>query len=155
MKSVFRSLVANQGNDSNILRQEGWRDLWCLKMHERFKLLLWKVLWDIIPTKCKIAKRVGSGSSAEEELQCPLCGAGTEKFHHLLLMCPYSRVIWSESQCQINIAAFGSGSVGDWIQKILHPHQRIRIPLEEQHLFQLYTMNAIDLLWCCTKPCGS
>lgn len=45
--------------------------------------------------------------------------------------------------------AFGNSTVGDWVHKILHPHQRIGIPLQDQHLFQLFTVNAIDLLWSC------
>lgn len=42
---------------------------------------------------------------------------------------------------------FGEGSVAAWVQTILHPHQSIGIPLEEQHFFQSYAANAIDLTW--------
>lgn len=44
---------------------------------------------------------------------------------------------------------FSNGSVGDWIKKILHPQQRIGIPIKAQHLFQLFGVNAIDMLWSC------
>ncbi|KAB1219644.1 hypothetical protein CJ030_MR3G011096 [Morella rubra] len=43
--------------------------------------------------------------------------------------------------------AFGDGSVVNWVPKILHPHQLIGIPLEHQHLFQIFVANAMDLLW--------
>lgn len=82
-------------------------------MHGRFKLLLWKVLWDIIPIKCKLVEHFGREDTLEDELQCTLCGAGMKTLHHLLHICPYNRVIWSESKWQINIVAFGGGLVGD------------------------------------------
>lgn len=118
-------------------------------MHEHLKLLLWKVTWEILPTKWNAAERVCSHVPSEEELLCSLCGEGMETFHHLLFFCPYSRGIWSELPWQINIAGFGIGSVGDWVSKVIHPHQHIGIPLEEQLFFQLYAANAIDMLWHC------
>lgn len=76
-----------------------------------------------------------------------LCGEHAESLHHLLLFCPYSRSVWNESPWQLNIVAFGTGSVEDWIRSILHPHQSIGIPMEDQHLFQFFAANAIDLVW--------
>lgn len=45
--------------------------------------------------------------------------------------------------------AFRNDSVIGWVKKILHPHQQIGIPIEEQHLFQLFAVNAIDMTWSC------
>lgn len=36
-----------------------WKYLWRLRIHKRLKLLLlWEVVWDLLPTKSKIAERV-------------------------------------------------------------------------------------------------
>ncbi|KAB1222926.1 hypothetical protein CJ030_MR2G019445 [Morella rubra] len=37
--------------------------------------------------------------------------------------------------------------VEDCVQIILHPHNLIGIPLEDQHLFQIFVVNGIDLVW--------
>lgn len=42
---------------------------------------------------------------------------------------------------------FGDGTTAAWVKIILHPHQILGIPLEDQLLFQLYAATAIDLLW--------
>lgn len=118
---MFRTLVAGRSTGSNILLPNVWTDLWRLKLHEGFKLLLGKVAWDVLPTKCKVAERVGGGRISEE-LQCGLCGEELETLHHMLFFCPYSRCIWSESKCKLNITALGSGSARDWVTKIVYPH---------------------------------
>ncbi|KAB1221445.1 hypothetical protein CJ030_MR2G013169 [Morella rubra] len=58
-----------------------------------------------------------------------------------------NRSVWSESPWQLNIVAFRAGSVEDWIQHILHPHQLIGIPSEDQHLFQIFAANSIYMIW--------
>lgn len=46
-----------------------WRKLWYLKVRERFQVILWKLLWDVVPTKGRIAERVGV-ATVEVEMQC-------------------------------------------------------------------------------------
>lgn len=87
-------------------------------MHDRLKLLLWNVVWDILLTEWKVADCIGSREAEEEELLCSLCGEGPKSLHHLLLWCPYSRAIWSEFPWQLNIATSNDGSICEWIQKI-------------------------------------
>lgn len=116
-------------------------------MHDRLKLLLWKSVWEVVPTKSTVATRIERHEMREAEISCVLCGEHPETLHELLLHCPLSRTVWNESPGQLDIRVFGEGSVAAWVQKILHPHQSIGIPLEEQHFFQIYAANAIDLTW--------
>lgn len=116
-------------------------------MHDRLKLLLWKVVWEVLPTKSIVAAQLGGSEMVDDELTCVLCGEHPESIQSLLLHCPFSRSIWSESPWQLNIRAFGDVSVAPWVQTILHPHQSIGIPLENHHLFQLFAANAIDMVW--------
>lgn len=67
-------------------------------VHNRLKLLLWKVTWEILPTKEKVAERIGLCDMDDDQLKCGLCGENPETLLHLLLLCPYSRAIWSESR---------------------------------------------------------
>lgn len=101
----------------------------------------------MLPTKIKVADRIGGRGQSEGELLCELCGEHSESLPQLLLIFPFSRSIWSESPWQLNIVVFGARTVEDWVRIILHPHQAIGIPLEDQHLFQIFAVNAIDLVW--------
>lgn len=80
-------------------------------MHDRFKLLLWKVTWEMLPTKVKVAERIGACDLGDDGIKCVLCGECPETLIDLLLLCPYSRAIWSEWIWQINSVAFGTGIV--------------------------------------------
>lgn len=62
-------------------------------------------------------------------------------------MCPFSRTIWCESPWQIDILRFSTESMEVWIQKVCHPHRFIGIELEDQHKFQFFAANAIDMVW--------
>lgn len=61
-------------------------------------------------------------------------------------MC-FAKVLWRESPRLLNIDMFSHNSLVEWVQHILHPHQSFGILLEEQHLFQIFVVNAMDWLW--------
>lgn len=147
VKSAHRALVKHRSPSITPIQSSHWCDLWKLKLHDRLKLLLWKVVWDLLPTKQKVALRIGGQVQLVDEMLCELCGEQTESLHHLLFVCPYSQAVWSESPWQLNIVAFEEGLVEDWIRHLLHPHHTIGIPLEDQHLFQISVANTIDMLW--------
>ncbi|KAB1226792.1 hypothetical protein CJ030_MR1G021664 [Morella rubra] len=147
VKSAHKALVKHRNAAPSSLHFSQWKDLWHLKLHDQLKLLLWKVTWDGIPTKLKVADRIGGRGQLEGDLLCALCGEHLESLHQLLFICPYSRSVWSESPWQFNIALFGLGTVEEWVRIILHPHNSIGTPLEDQHLFQIFAVNAIDLVW--------
>lgn len=55
-----------------------WGKLWKLKIHDRMKLFLWRVMVDAIPTRVRMARRTRVG-----EVCCPICGAEEETLFHL------------------------------------------------------------------------
>lgn len=97
VKSIHKSLVSHRINPISPLCPVQWQDLWKLKVHDRLKLLLWKVVWEVMPTKVTVAARVGSNGRRDVDLLCALCGEHSETLHHLLLLCPFSCAVWSES----------------------------------------------------------
>lgn len=105
-------------------------------MHERLKVLPWKVVWNLIPTKSAVAERVGA--SNPDTLLCELCGEGREDLE-LLLRCPVNRIMWRESPWLLDIVIFSNQPVTEWVKKLLHPHQPLGIPVEDQLNFQLFT----------------
>lgn len=104
VKSCFREELKHKVIPNSPVRNTWWQKLWKLKVNERLKLGLWKLLWDVIPTKKKIAARVGRREI--EEVRCVLCGGEEETISHLLVGCWVSRIIWSKFPWAMDVRAF-------------------------------------------------
>lgn len=75
--------------------EDTWKRLWSLNIHERLKLLLWKLAWDILPIRDKVAERLeGSG---EEGTLYGLCNCVVETSQHIPLDCLFARILWHHS----------------------------------------------------------
>ena len=64
-------------------------DLWKLKMHERLKMIVWRIGNNVIPTKQNIVDRLGSGDPS-----CPLGHEESETSAHLFFHCQIAKAIW-------------------------------------------------------------
>lgn len=71
---------------------ELWKALWRLHIHERHKFFLWKVAWNIIPTRKFLVVRFDV-----EDLSCSLYGCGEDTLNHLFLSCSVMRILWHNS----------------------------------------------------------
>ena len=65
-----------------------WSLLWNLKLNARHKLLLWKIAWDILPTKARLKTIISISAAAS---LCPLCSLKKT----LYLIC-FLVAIWPE-----------------------------------------------------------
>ncbi|XP_017245293.1 uncharacterized protein LOC108216944 [Daucus carota subsp. sativus] len=72
-----------------------WRLIWAMKVPPKIHAFLWKVQWNILPTRAFIGNRI-EGSIKE----CPWCTSSIETVDHLL---------W---QCQL--AVWGWGFISKW-----------------------------------------
>lgn len=120
VKSIFRSLCSSVAPSVLDLSVVDWSLLWKLKFHARLKLLLWKVAWNILPTRARIAE--GLTSQLDLVSLCPLCVAASESLHHLLLACPLSRLAWRESRWNLNTMVFLDQPFSAWLKVILQPN---------------------------------
>lgn len=111
VKSIHTSLVSHKLTNVAPLRRAMWKALWKIKVQDRFKLLLWKVAWEVIPTKTAVAALVGGTERGSADLSNALCGEQPETLQHLLLLCPFSRTVWSESPWQLDIIAFRDDTI--------------------------------------------
>ena len=51
-----------------IVDESLWSQLWKLKIHDRYKLLVWRIATRILPTRLTVAQKLVVGDSS-----CPLC----------------------------------------------------------------------------------
>ncbi|KAG6629497.1 hypothetical protein CIPAW_14G089200 [Carya illinoinensis] len=87
--------VSNSNMDNTAFEK-----IWKLKIHDRHKLLLWKIFWDIPPTRGILKRFLSSMPS----LLCPLCNEQEETLFHLFIECPISRILWRQSRWPLNIS---------------------------------------------------
>ena len=71
-----------------------WKAMWKLRLTDRLKIFLWKIAWDIIPSKTRI-NDVFPLSPAD--LIYPLCNVEEDSLHHLFFRCPFGRISWRTS----------------------------------------------------------
>ncbi|KAL3622530.1 hypothetical protein CASFOL_033941 [Castilleja foliolosa] len=75
-----------------------WKNLWSCKLHNRLKLLLWRIVNNIIPCRAKL-----NCLFTINDTSCLFCNASMESVDHLFLLCPYIQQIWSLSYWHFNI----------------------------------------------------
>lgn len=114
-------------------------------MHERFKFLLWRVAWNIVPTWACLALQLQVNFSGD--ISCPFCNIEEESLHHLLLSCSYSRMLWRLALWPLAVDSFQSGCLLQWISCIIDPSKLSGLPCTEHHWFQLFVTILIDYLW--------
>ncbi|XP_042950095.1 uncharacterized protein LOC122282210 [Carya illinoinensis] len=120
-----------------------WNEIWNLKIHDRHKLLLWKIIWDILPTRERLKSFIPSLTS----INCPLCDEAEETLLHLFIACPISRILWSQSKWPLNLTSLGLSSIKDWIQFILFPKVKLSLTTEEEHPFRIFAALILDFIW--------
>lgn len=124
--------------------------MWRLKVHERLKTALWKLLWDVIPTKCSVA--AGIGVRAEDRGGCVICGVAEESTKHLLFECLVSRIVWSTSPWSLDIRQFAGNPISEWLKILIDPSLLPTLPREDHHFFPDFCVERLGLHLVDTEP---
>jgi hypothetical protein len=120
-----------------------WKALWKLKLNYRLRLLLWKMVWNILPTKSRISFSIPSSPT---DISYSFCSFPTDSLLHLFFSCPIARVVWKNSFWPLDSLALRIDTLFDWLSIILHP-ETIGIPISDSHLFQIFAAIACDPIW--------
>jgi hypothetical protein len=140
-KSMHHHITTSRGVSISPLSASTWKSLWKLKMHHRLRLFLWKMIWDIIPTRFTFLLR--SIPNSTMDTSCSLCSFRTNSILHLFFSCPIARVVWRNSFWLLDILAIRVFSMESWLDSIMYP-EKIGIPLSDYHLFQIFATVACD-----------
>jgi hypothetical protein len=135
------------GGRASPLPIEVWISLWGLKIQARLKHLLWKVAWDILPTRAKIGRFVVSEDP--DAWLCPFCKGPLETLTHIFLECDLARILWRSSPWPISFLGYSTRSISVWVVDILSPMAAFSIPKSEVRNFQLFVALTLDLIWRC------
>jgi hypothetical protein len=121
-----------------------WKSLWKLKLNARLLLFLWKIAWNVLPTKTRLKALFHIPSSNS---LCLLCNTKEDSLSHLFFSFIFARVAWRSSFWPFDSLAWSSISLSNWIKGILTPHSSFGIPLAYCHLFQIFASVLCDLMW--------
>ena len=144
-KSAYK-LISGQSTiaDTGLLSTKNWKHLWKLNLNDRLKLFLWKIAWDIVPSKCRF-NAVFSISQANQV--CPLCDVEEDSLSHLFFRCFFVRITWRLSPWPLDSLKWAALSLPEWIKGILSPHSTFGIPDVDSNLFQIYAAVLCDVMW--------
>jgi hypothetical protein len=130
--SVYRLISADRFASSSV-SSTFWKSIWKLNLNDRLRLFLWKIAWNILPTK----ERLGQLFPISDT-HCPLCNMAKDSLHHLFFDCFFARVVWRLSFWPLDSTAFHFSSMEDWIAAIISPDRSLGIPVAPQILIVLF-----------------
>jgi len=115
------------------LSSEAWHKLWGLKIQAKLKHLLWKVAWNILPSRGNIGRVVSSIDT--NAWICPFYKGPLETLCHIFLDCDLARIIWRSSSWPLITIGFSDKPISDWILAILYLVERLAITKSEAKKF--------------------
>lgn len=143
-KSAHRFFTSQRTPITSPLQQSSWKLLWKLKLNHQLCLFLWKMVWNILPTKERISSAICSQSISDST--CSLCSFSIDSLVCLFLSCSIARVVLRNSFWPLDILALRISSMADWLHIILYPHT-IGILASDSHFFQIFAAVACDQIW--------
>jgi hypothetical protein len=126
------------------LTSSQWKFFWKINLNDRLKLFLWKIAWDIVPSKIRLNAVFPIPFS---QLVCPLCKVEEDSLPHLFFSCFFARVSWRLSPWPLDSLKWSSLTLLDWIKGIITPHNSFSIPVADSHKFQIFAVVFCDMIW--------
>lgn len=87
-----------------------------MKLHDRFKILVWRIASGVLPTKLNFAQKVGL-----QDTHCPFCLDEEESLEHLFFKCHISRAIWFGSMWALRSDLISLSTCKDFIKFVCEP----------------------------------
>jgi hypothetical protein len=144
VKSAFFVACSTLGRSSSF-PAEIWHKFWDLKIQARLKHLLWKIAWNILPSRANIGRFVVS--IVDGAWQCPFCKGPLETLSHIFLECDLSAFLWNSSHWPNCYVGFSNRPISDWVLAIIFPCEKLAIHFHDARRFQLFASITMDLIW--------
>lgn len=119
-----------------------WKHLWKAKLHNRHKLLLWKLIHDILPTRAKL-----NYFFPISPISCPICNHPVESSDHIFISCPLITQLWSLSKWNFSSTPFTNSSLRNFINSILDNKNTILPPDVNRDAFIVFMVVLFDNVW--------
>jgi hypothetical protein len=81
--------------DNSHLKVEGqWKKLWKLKVPNKVRIFLWRVLRGCLPVRARLLAK-----GVHCDPKCPCCGEYEENEWHCFVGCMAAQEVWKEADC--------------------------------------------------------
>ncbi|GLT82968.1 hypothetical protein SLE2022_012860 [Rubroshorea leprosula] len=90
-KYAWELIFGTQHHTHDQILKPVWRAVWSLNVPSKLKHVLWRIIWEILPSRDILQSR---GLKIEHE--CSICGAAEESYFHLFFDCAWSKAVWRE-----------------------------------------------------------
>lgn len=119
-----------------------WKSLWNAKLHNRHKLLLWRIINNILPTKARLNSLFHS-----VDLNCFFCNSNLENLNHLFINCPFIQQMWFISKWNYRIDSYTNVPVNSWLTQIFDRRNNLFASYSVRDEFIVYTATIFDCIW--------
>ncbi|KAK4417134.1 hypothetical protein Salat_2538900 [Sesamum alatum] len=87
-----------------------WRRFWSVPVPPRVRLQVWRFCHDAVPTLANLQRR-----RPEIDQVCVHCGANVDSAKHILLECPFTKIVWALSNIPWHVLAIWPGETSEWM----------------------------------------
>ncbi|KAG8372571.1 hypothetical protein BUALT_Bualt12G0079900 [Buddleja alternifolia] len=119
-----------------------WKAFWKTRVHEHFKIFLWRVLVEAIPTGAHLNRII-----QEFDPTCILCHASVETTEHIFLFCPVARNAWWRSKWGFKTDSFVGKSMFEFVAFLLDKDNHSFSDDSQQLEFLQFAVCLMDSLW--------
>ena len=116
--------------------------IWKSKLHDRLKMLLWRIAANMLPSKEVIGKFNGNIDRCS-----PLCSSTNESSLHLFTVCTIAKAIWFQSQWGLRMEAIVFKSTSDFICFLISPPLADNLNPSLREDFLLFGAILCDVIW--------
>ena len=101
VKSAYMLKMQQSSTSLGPMHEEYWKMLWKSKMHERLKLLLWRIVCKSLSVREILSKRFSIPN-----IRGPVYGEEVETVEHVFIRCPITIQAWANSIWPLNMDVF-------------------------------------------------
>ena len=116
--------------------------IWKRKIHERFKMFLWRIAANLLPSK-EIISRFNESMN----LCCPLCSSAMETTLHLFTVCPLSKSLWYQRQWGLKMEVLNFESPSEFVNFLLSSNFVSNLFPSQREDFLVFGAILCDIVW--------
>ena len=134
VKSAFKEVCREAADpEVNVLMNQIWKS----SLHQRLKLLLWRIAVGALPTKDSLSRFLTNFDNS-----CLLCNSFCESVVHVFWECNLARALWF-GICGVRTEHFHLDNAADLVEVIVFPSDDLVFP----DYFLLQGTLILDLVW--------
>nr|XP_048325739.1 uncharacterized protein LOC125421294 [Ziziphus jujuba var. spinosa] len=121
-----------------------WKNLWNIKMHERLKMFLWRVLSNVIPTRDLIFTRIGKG-----DRNCVWCEDKEETLLHIFKDCHFIRRLAFASNWGCRLENWNVSNTKELVEMCINPITAGGCQGKDKRSISIFLTTLLYFTWLC------